>query len=156
MSRISPMVDNDNNSIRNKVITAQQNSPIIKNCVSFLSGTDELRFTDDISQSIAKCKKLQIPTFSLNKDLLMHENRLVIPIDAEDHVIKAYHSCGHFSANQTKKMILEKYWCPKLHGKTRQIIDSWLCGCVLRDEDCFGVVVVVKVGGSVLAVGWLS
>ena len=108
LSRISPVVDNDNNSIRNKVITAQQNSPIIKNLVSFLSGTDELQFTDDISQSIAKCKKLQIPTLSLNKDLLMHENRLVIPIDAEDHVIKAYNSCGHFSANQTKKMVLEK------------------------------------------------
>ena len=94
-----------------------------------MAGKEHLKYSDDITNSLIKCRNLNLNTFSEKSELLYHENHLVIPKEVECDVIKSMYSCGHFSTNKTKEMILRSYWCPKLHRKVKQVVDSCSCKC---------------------------
>ena len=127
LSRVSAVHTAHSDSLEDKIKKAQNHSEIIQNCIEHLHESKALKFTDDISQSIRKCESLSPSTFSVKNKLLWHDVNLVIPPEMEEEAINVYHSSGHFSTNLTKQHILQKYWCPKLYRKIKDIVDNCAC-----------------------------
>ena len=128
LSRLSVCpIEQENKCVFEKVSRAQSESPIIRNCIDYIAGKSNLVYTDDLSNAIRKCHKLNLKTFSVENDKLYHENRLVVASDVENEIITLLHSCGHFSVNKTREVFLCKYWVPKLRKKIRSIVDNCEC-----------------------------
>lgn len=117
-------------SVTDMVRTEQLKCKEILHCVEALTTGKPITYVGKIAQSITKCRDLSIATFSVRDNFLYHEDRLVIAPNIVSEVVLKYHQCGHFSANNTQKRILERFWSPKLRSVIVKVVS--LCECRLH------------------------
>ncbi|KAL9953640.1 hypothetical protein ACROYT_G041090 [Oculina patagonica] len=54
--------------------------------------------------------------------LIFRMERIVLPMELQQKVIKSAHKLGHLGTTKTKQMIREKYWFPGMNGMINQMI----------------------------------
>ena len=118
------------NPLRKVIIEAHEKSEIVQNCIAVIVKGDSLLYNDELSNSVKMCLVLKLNTFSVEHNLLLHENRLIVPSEIEKDVIQSFHACRHFSTNKTKELFLQQYWLPKLRSKIKIIVDK--CACKIQ------------------------
>lgn len=114
-------------SVTDMIRIEQGNCREILHCVEAMKKGEPISFIGNIAESIRKCCELSVGTFSVCDNFLYHEDRLVISPNVVSEVVLRYHQCGHFSANNTQKRILERFWAPKLRSVIMKVVSSCEC-----------------------------